>query len=239
MSQKHVIGIIGAMEIEVTELVHSMDPVHEQKKHGLTFYVGTLASQQAIVVKCGIGKVNAARTAQILIDEFAVTAIINTGIAGGLSPLLRVGDAVVATALVEHDFDLSIFGYARGNLQIGAKDQPTQFPADVPLSSTITDAAIRILGKEHVHRGIIATGDQFIAGQERKKALLHEFRATAAEMEGGAIAHTAFLSGIPFCVVRAISDLADGTAAASYDAFEAAAAHASATIVKRTLHTLS
>ncbi len=238
MSQKYIIGIIGAMDVEIAELTRAMDPVREQQKHGLTFYVGTLASQQAIVVKCGMGKVNAARTAQILIDEFAVTHIINTGIAGGLSPLLRVGDAVVATALVEHDFDLTIFGYAKGYLQVGEKDKPSQFPADPDLSAAIADAAVGILGENHVHRGIIATGDQFIADRAQKERLLHEFHATAAEMEGGAIAHTAYLSGVPFCVVRTVSDLADGTAAASYDAFETAAAHSSANIVKQTLLTL-
>ena len=226
------IAIIGAMDSELVTLLGALEDKQAESFCGLTFYTGKLKGQPAVLVKCGIGKVNAARCAQILLDRFDPEALINTGIAGGVGPGLHVGDIVVATGLVQHDYDISAFGYAKGNLGDRSHEkEPTVFWADERVAGAVTEAAEQVLGKDKLHRGLIATGDQFISGAEKKASIYGEFQALAAEMEGGAIAQVAALGHVPFAVIRAISDLADGTAAASYDAFEQAAADASAATV--------
>lgn len=238
MTREKPIGLIAAMDSELERLIGALDGRAEQVVHGLRFYTGTLRARPVVLLRCGIGKVNAARGAQILIDTFAPAAIINTGVAGGLAPGLHVGDTVVATGLVQHDFDVTAFGHVRGYLCTGEDDtKPTVFHADAALCAALTDAAQTVLGAAHVHAGIIATGDEFVSGAARKADLRETFGAAAAEMEGGAIAQVAQMSGVPFAVLRAISDLADGTAAESFDTFEAAAANASADTLLRALET--
>ena len=229
-------GIIAAMDSEMKSLASAMISRREEKIYGLIFYSGMLSGQPVVLVKCGIGKVNAARCAQILIDRYAPKAIINTGIAGGILPGLHIGDVVVASGLLQHDFDVSAFGHAKGYLCTGENDQePTVFHSDERLSDALSEAVAALLGKERLRRGIIATGYQFISSSD-KKAVIHElFGAAAAEMEGCAIAQTAFLCGVPFAVVRTISDLADGTASESYASFEEAAAKVSAEMVIQAL----
>ena len=230
------IGIIGAMHCELSLLLASMEQHAQAEFYGLSFHTGLLCGRQVVLVKAGIGKVNAARCTQLLIDHYHPAAIINTGIAGGLAPGLQVGDVVVADGLLQHDFDVTAFGHAKGYLCTGEDDQhPTVFHADRHISDTLAQAAQTVLPKERVHRGLIATGDQFISTREQKAALYDTFHAAAAEMEGGAIAQVAALSGVPFAVIRAISDLADGTAASAYDVFEQQAANHSAATVQQTL----
>ena len=154
--------------------------------------------------------------------------------------MLRVGDIVVAEGLVQHDFDVTAFGHVKGYLCTGEDDSaPTVFHTDKHISGALIKTAQAVLCKEKVHTGLIATGDRFISGRESKAVIYDTFHALAAEMEGGAIAQVAVLSGIPFAVIRAISDLADGTAAGSYDVFERQAANNSAATVKQTLHLLT
>lgn len=234
------IGIIGAMDSELSLLLASVKKHRQEDVYGLTFHIGVLSGQQIVLVKAGIGKVNAARCTQLLIDRYRPDAIINTGIAGGLSPELRVGDIVVAEGLLQHDFDVTAFGHAKGYLCSGGDDSvPTIFRADKLISDTLAEAARVVLCKEKVHTGLIATGDQFISGRESKAVIYDVFHASAAEMEGGAIAQVAALSDIPFAVIRAISDLADGTAVGAYDVFEQQTANNSAATVKQTLHLLT
>lgn len=231
-NKRKPIAIIGAMDSELVTLLGQLEEKQEEHFCGLTFYTGRLCGQFVVLVKCGIGKVNAARCAQILIDRFDPAALINTGIAGGVGPGLHVGDIVVATGLVQHDYDVTPFGYVKGNLcERDHADTPTVFQADEGVVAAVMEAAKEVLGAEKLHRGLIATGDQFIAGAAQKATIYREFQALAAEMEGGAIAQVAALGNVPFAVIRAISDLADGTAAASFDAFEQAAADASAATV--------
>ena len=236
MSSKQPVGVIGAMDSELASLIAALEGGEERKLHGLTFHTGTLEGRPVVLVKCGVGKVNAARTAQVLMDAFDPSALINTGIAGGLAPGLSVGDAVVADGLVQHDFDVTAFGHARGYLCTGGdSSRPTVFVPDQRVQDSLFQAACADLGQGHVHRGVVATGDQFISDRESKAAIWDQFHAYAAEMEGGAIAQAAALSGVPFGVIRVISDLADGTAPASFDQFEQETADRSADIVKRTL----
>ena len=240
LSDHEPIGIIGAMDSELSLLLASMEQRNQEILYGLSFHTGILYGRQLVLVKAGIGKVNAARCTQLLIDHYHPAAIINTGIAGGLAPGLQVGDIVVAEGLVQHDFDVTAFGHAKGYLCTGENPHvPTIFCTDKQLSDILVKAAKIILCSEKLHTGLIATGDQFISGHARKAVLYDTFHALATEMEGGAIAQVAALSGVPFAVIRAISDLADGTAAGSYDVFEQQAANNSAATVKQALHLLT
>ena len=239
-SGREPIGIIGAMDSELSLLLASMQQSSQEVLYGINFHTGILYDRQIVLVKAGIGKVNAARCTQLLIDHYHPAAIINTGIAGGLAPGLQVGDIVVAEGLVQHDFDVTAFGHVKGYLCTGEDDRiPTVFHTDKHISDTLIKTVQTVLCKEKVHKGLIATGDQFISGHESKAVIYDTFHALAAEMEGGAIAQVAALSGVPFAVIRAISDLADGTAAGSYDVFEQQAANNSAATVKQALRLLT
>lgn len=234
------IGVLGAMDVEVERLLSLLQAPETVRVGDLEFHRGTIGGQGAVVVKCGIGKVNAARYAQAMIDRFAPAALINTGIAGGLDARLSVGDVVIGTELVQHDFDVTGFGYAKGYLCTGENgDRPTIFHADRELTELVQQATTALIPKEHVWQGRVATGDLFVSGVEAKREIFDTFGAFAAEMEGAAIAQVAHFAGTPFVVLRAISDLADGTAAVSYETFERKAAELSASVVERVLHLLA
>ena len=226
------IGVIGAMDSELAALIAALTQPAQETVQGLVFRTGRLGAREVVLVRCGIGKVSAARCTQVLIDRFAPGAVINTGIAGGLASGLAVGDIVVADGLVQHDFDAAPIGFVRGCVCMGDPGAPTVFAPDAVLSALLAQTA----GAQRVHRGLVATGDQFISGAAAKAAIRRAFPAAmAAEMEGGAVAQAASMSGVPFAVVRAISDLADGTAAASFEQFEQHAADASAAAVLQAL----
>ena len=215
------IGIIGAMESEVHNLIARMEGITYHEKAGRRFAVGTLAGKDAVVVQSGIGKVAAAITAQILIDAFAVDALLNTGMAGGLDPRLAVKDLVIATAALQHDFDITAFGHARG-FMYGEDDQkPTLFVADTVLREKAKAAAAQVLpaGSKAID-GVIASGDIFVDDSTLKAQLRDGFGAAAAEMEGAAIAQTAVANGVPFVILRTISDLAEHQANVSFDELE-------------------
>ena len=214
-------GIIGAMESEVAHLIARMDNVTYQEKAGRRFAVGTLSGKEAVVVQSGIGKVAAAITAQMLIDDFGVDALLNTGMAGGLDSRLAVKDLVIATAALQHDFDITAFGHARGFLYGEDDTKPTLFVADKVLCEKAKIAAEQVLpaGSKAID-GIIASGDIFVDDSALKATLRDEFGAAAAEMEGAAIAQTAVANGIPFVILRTISDLAEHQANVSFDELE-------------------
>ena len=215
------IGIIGAMDSEVTNLIQRMESVIIEEYAGRRFVKGTLAGQPVVVVQSGIGKVAAAITAQMLIDGFGVDALLNTGMAGGLDSRLAVKDLVIATAALQHDFDISAFGHARG-FMYGEDDQkPTLFVADEALCAKAREAAARVLpeGSKSID-GIIASGDIFVDDSALKAQLRDGFGAAAAEMEGAAIAQTAVANGVPFVIIRTISDLAEHQANVSFDELE-------------------
>ena len=237
--QTERIAIIGAMDSEIASLLEAMEERREEAHWGLTFYLGRLEGRNIVLVKCGIGKVNAARCTQILLDLYAPSALLHTGIAGGIGPGLKVGDAVIAQGLIQHDFDATAFGYARGNIcDRSQRKEPSVFAADVEIMDALENAACQALGAERVHRGLVVTGDQFISGPVGKGELYQAFHGLAAEMEGGAVAQTATLGGGPFGVLRTISDLADGTAADITDDFERQTADISAAIIRATLKRL-
>ncbi|MBQ6622899.1 MAG: 5'-methylthioadenosine/adenosylhomocysteine nucleosidase [Mogibacterium sp.] len=231
-------GVLCAMDIELADLLASLEDPEVIEKAGYRFYEGTIGGSPIVLVKCGIGKVNAARGTQMLIDLFEPAAILNSGIAGGIGPGLHVGDIVIGTEFVQHDFDVTAFGHAKGFLCTDERDdEPTVFRADPEIVRRLRCAAedLAAAGGRSVHEGRIASGDQFIASLEAKAEIAGLFGAVAAEMEGAAIAQTAAYAGVPFAVLRVISDLGDGTAPESYETFEHEAADLSAAVICRYL----
>ena len=211
------IGIIGAMEVEVAILKEKMEDVRIIKKASMDFYEGTLAGKKAVVVRSGIGKVNAGICAQILADVFSVDAIINTGIAGSLNKDINIGDIVLSTDVVQHDMDATGFGYRK----VQIPQMPVFFfEADEKLRKLAKGVCQEVNPEIQVFEGRIASGDQFVCDQGVKDNIVKEFSAYAVEMEGAAIGQAAALNGIPFLIIRAISDKADNSANMDYPAFE-------------------
>ncbi len=229
-------GIIGAMDTEIQLIREKMDFCRTNSLYGLTFYQGRINGHDVVLAKCGIGKVNAARCAQILIDRSNPDFLINTGVAGGIGPDLMLGDLILSTDLVQHDFCMSALGCVDGCQTLeGPKDKPTLFRADEALLDRFEKIAREMTGEGAVHRGRIASGDTFIADRKSKESIYESFGALACEMEGAAIAQVAQAAGVPFLVVRAISDLADGSASESFASFEQRAAHLSADMLLKFL----
>ena len=223
------IGIIGAMELEVEELKSKMTLSNIRKRAGMEFFEGTLNGAEAVIVRSGVGKVNAAVCVQILADDFQVTHIINTGVAGSLNAKLDIGDILISRDALYHDVDAVIFGYQPGEIpQLGIRE----FPADERLALLAKASCERVNPGLHAVIGRVVSGDQFISKKEVKDRLISEFQGDCAEMEGAAIAHSAFLNHIPFVIIRAISDKADDSAQVEYPVFEKAAARHSARLVE-------
>ena len=215
-----MLGIIGAMEVEVKELREMMENPQAQTVAGMTFYQGTIKGKEVVVVRSGIGKVNAGICSQILVDRYQVEGIVNTGIAGSLKNEINIGDIVLATVAVQHDVDATGFGYPLGEIpQMGIKE----FPADENLRKLAEECSKKANPDIQVFCGRVASGDQFISSKEKKNWISENFDAFCTEMEGAAIAQAAYLNNIPYLVVRAISDKADDSANMDYSEFEAKA----------------
>ncbi len=217
----NTVGIIGAMDTEVRHLIAHLEHPQTETVAGRDFVSGTLAGHPVTVVRSGIGKVAAAITAQLLIDRFHVDILINTGMAGGLDSRLAVKDLVVGTAAVHHDFDLTAFGHAPGYLYGDDDTKPTAFTADDILVALALEAAAEVLpvGSKAI-TGLIASGDVFVDDSALKTRIITQFGAAATEMEGAAIAQTATDNGVPFLILRTISDLAEHQANVSFDELE-------------------
>lgn len=234
-----IIGIIGAMASEVELLTEQMEDKAVLRLAGIDFHYGLLEKRPAVVAQCGIGKVYAAMCAQAMIDKFHVEALINTGVAGGLHPALHIGDLVIGTDAVQHDFDLTSFGHAKGYMAGEETDKPTRYLSDSALITAFKAAADEVLDGHQYLEGTIASGDIFVADEALKRELRDRFQAAAAEMEGAAIAQAATANAVPFVVVRAISDLAGEEASVSSTEFEKEAAKTSARIVLGMLRRLA
>ncbi|MCL1955255.1 MAG: 5'-methylthioadenosine/S-adenosylhomocysteine nucleosidase [Brevinematales bacterium] len=231
-----MIGIIGAMENEVSLLCETMGKFSVQKTGEFEFNTGKIEGKDVTVLRCGIGKVNAAVGCALLIQQFKPSCIINTGSAGGIHSELKVGDAVISTGLLYHDVDVTAFKYAPGQLP----GQPQIFPADEKLIKIAEDAvdelkAENVLPASFTHRrGIIGSGDIFMHEPERINAVRRLFPdAAAVEMEGAAIAHCCRLFSVPVLVIRALSDIAGTESPVSFDEFLPIASKHSAHIVMR------
>lgn len=229
------IGIIGAMDEEVDILVELMDVKEAIEKASLKFYKGTLEGKDIVLVRCGIGKVNSALCAQILISEFNVDAVVNTGVAGALHSDLDVYDIVISTDAIQYDFDTTVFGYKKG--VIPRMDNST-FIADERLVKAALESSLEETKTHKVVKGRVVTGDMFISSKELKDELVNDFDAYCGEMEGAAIAHVCSLNKVPFVIIRAMSDKADGTADVVYEEFVQDAAHNSKDIVLNMLKSI-
>ena len=209
-----MIGIIGALDIELERLIDAMqEPVHREIS-GVPFTCGKLLGTDVVIARAGVGKVNAAVCAQTMALIYEPELIINSGVSGALSPELHVGDVVIGTDVVQHDVDTTAMGDEPGF--VSTVDR-LSFPLD-NFASTAIAAAAEELGIRAV-RGRIASGDQFVASTERKEEIVRLFSAVTCEMEAGAIAHVCFLNRIPCAVIRSISDGGNEEAPMSYEEF--------------------
>ena len=222
-------GIIGAMEEEIILLKEKMEIEVVVKKASMEFYQGTLNGKEVVLVKSGIGKVNAGLCAQILVDVFNVNRLINTGIAGSLKAEINIGDIVLSSDALQHDMDARAFGYARGEIP---RMDTLSFPADPELIGMAKAACEDVNPEIRVFVGRVVTGDQFVAGRETKEEIASWTDGYCTEMEGAAIAQAAYLNKVPFVIVRAISDKADDSASMDYPEFEKQAIEHSVRLVE-------
>ena len=229
-SERQPIGIITAMSNELKMLLDKAEISETKTIGGVDYNIGKLEGQDVVLVQGGIGKAMAAAGTTVLINEFNVKSIIFTGIAGGVGDEVKVLDEVIATDLVFYDYGNQTNDGFVWNAE-GGINEDGSIPVDEELSQKAYDAAISVLGEEHVFQGRIATGDQFVASSEYVTYLQNEFDAIACEMEGAAVARIAAQYEVPCCVIRAMSDKADGVAHDTYENFGDTAADNSAKIV--------
>lgn len=209
------IGIIGAMAVEVQMLKDIMENINVSKISGIEYYLGTISGVEVVVAQAGVGKVNAAVCAEAMILTYEPSAIINIGVAGGLSATLKVGDIAVADTVAEHDMDTSALGDPVGFI---TGIDLVNIPCAEWVTKMLSEAAKTIDGINTVC-GPIVSGDQFISSKEKKTYLVNQFGAVATEMEGASIGHVCYMNAVPFGVLRAISDGADDEADMSFNEF--------------------
>lgn len=230
-----MIGIIGAMDEEVEQIVQVMGVEKEEVKASMTFKAGKLEGKEVVIVRSGIGKVNAAVCTQILVDDFGVDYVINTGIAGSLNAKIDIGDIVISSDVLHHDVDATGFGYAVG--QIPRMDT-LSFQADEQLIELAKAACKKVVPSIGAHVGRVVSGDQFISDKAIKDKITANFKGYCTEMEGAAIAQAAYLNKVPFLILRAISDKADDSATVDYPTFEKQAIANSVLLIKELVATI-
>ena len=223
------IGIIGAMEVEVNTLIAATDVKEIREIGDTTYYSGTMNGRNVVIAQCGMGKVHAGVCAQNMITLFDAKYVINTGTSGSLDDRLDIGDLVISTDAVQHDFDASPLGYEKGEIPYTGK---YSFEADSGMIELAVRAAAECAPEVNVMQGRICSGDQFINSEEQKTAITTQFGGLCCEMEGGAVAQVCYLNHTPFVIIRAMADKADGTLPPDYPAFERMAALRSASIVE-------
>ncbi|WP_151734789.1 5'-methylthioadenosine/adenosylhomocysteine nucleosidase [Paenibacillus tengchongensis] len=226
-------GIIGAMDEEIALLLERMEDSGSAVKAGITYYTGRLLGKPVVVCKSGVGKVNAAVTTQILLDTFGVNRVLFTGVAGALHPELEIGDIVISESCMQHDMDVTPLGYPKGVIPY---QETSVFKADPPLTA-LAEEACRALNCRYV-TGLVLSGDQFIASGEAVLQLREELGGACAEMEGAAVGQVCFMNGVPFVIIRSMSDKADGSAHLNYRDFTETAARNSCAILEYMLQAL-
>ena len=221
------IGLIGAMDQEIDRLKASIDKVTVEVIAGFEFYSGQIGGVDVVLLKSGIGKVNAAIGTSLLIDRYAPTCIINTGSAGGFDPELQVGDLVISDEVRHHDVDLTVFGYEMGQ----CARMPAAYASD-PLMIELAEAQIGKIAAVNTKRGLIATGDTFMSDPVRVDEVRKHFpQMKAVEMEAAAIAQTCYRFDLPFVIIRSLSDIAGQNSDVSFEAFLETASENSAQLV--------
>jgi adenosylhomocysteine nucleosidase len=228
------IGLIGAMDEEIKLLLAGMEDSEEITKAGIRFVRGFFHGKSVVVCKSGVGKVNAAMTTQILIDQFGASKVLFTGVAGALHPDLDIGDIVISTKCIQHDMDVSALGYARGIIPY---QEISIFPADEQLV-TLAEKACREISIGKYLLGIVLSGDQFIANRDIVALLHNEMGGACVEMEGAAVAQVCFMNNIAFVIIRSMSDKADGSAHMNYAEFTRASSQRSHAILEHMIRQL-
>ena len=234
MENKGPIGVIGAMTVEVKGLIAQMEHDRTQETAGLVFHRGLLGGVDCVVAKCGAGKVNSAVCAQVMITQYAPRLVINVGVAGGMD--VGIGDLVVASQCVQHDFDTTPLGEPQSQLTICRGEGEESFVmlnSDQAASALLLEEARQIYGGAHL--GVIATGDSFVADPAKGRQLRRQFGAKAVEMEGASIAQACYMNSVPFAILRAVSDNANDDSPADFPAFVQACAEKSARLLAKAL----
>lgn len=230
-----MIGIIGAMQVEVEDLLAEMQDSRDETVSGIDFYSGTLSGVPCVVAQSGIGKVAAAVCAQTMLLRYQPKVLLCEGVAGGIGSEVHIGDLVVATALVQHDMDTTALGDPAGYISGLGK---VELPVPAALVRCIA-ACAREFYDGHVCQGIIATGDQFIADNQKMHSIAGAFGAIACEMEGGAIAQACCMAGVAYAVLRTISDNGDDDASVDFPTFAAETAHKNTALLLKLLPQLA
>lgn len=215
-----MIGIIGAMDEEVKELLENVEVKEVFKVARMEFVRGIMSGKEIVIVRSGIGKVNAAVCTQILVDRYGIDAVINTGIAGSLNKDIDIADIVLSKDVLHHDMDATGFGYELGQIP---RMEVKSFVADERLVECARTSVEELFPDTKAHIGRVVSGDQFVSDNAKKAFIVENFAGYCTEMEGAAIAQTAYLNNIPFLVIRAISDKADNSATMDYSEFESIA----------------
>ena len=239
-NKKEYIGIISALDTEIDIFLDEAKIEREEEIGGVIYNVGTLANKNVVITKAGVGKIRSSSAVTAMINNYNITKVIFTGIAGGLLDSEKVLDVVIATKLVEHDYgmlDNDGFVWTSGDPGISKSDGDYYY-CDTNLVNLAFDMAKSVVGDSHVFKGVIATGDQFIANEEYVNKLRNDFDAYACEMEGASIAVVCTNYNIPFVVIRTLSDKADGLAHETYENFGDEAAEKSSYIVINMLNFL-
>ena len=218
-----MIGIIVAEEKELLEVKKIMNNLREKYIYEKIFYIGSIEEKEVVLVKSNVGKVNSARVTQLLIDYFNIDLVINVGTAGSVDNSLEIGDVVVATELVQYDFDVTPFGRKLGEIE------------NIGESIKVDEKLLKLFDNINVRKGIIASGDKFIVNREDKDNIRNIFKALAIEMEGASIAQVCYLDKIPFLVIRSITDKLDGSSKVDFEKFLESSSKVVANILKELL----
>lgn len=228
------LGIIGAMTVEIEALLQAAEIEKTERFCSMEFHSGTLSGVPIVAVICGAGKVNSALSAQVLIDHYHPRGVLNIGVAGGLAGV-KIGDVVIATHCVQHDYDITSAGnHPMGEIPLpGSAGYVVEIPCDAHLSEVLAKGAQSLYGK--VWRGPIVTGDQFIADSAKARQLHEQFGALACEMEGASIAHACLLNGLPCAVLRTISDNGNDDAVVDFPSFAAQSARQAQQLLTRVI----
>ena len=205
------IGIVVAMDEEKAEIEKLISNKEIKKTNNLKFIIGKIKDKNIVLIQCGVGKVNAARTTQKLIDKFNVTTIINVGVAGAINSNLKIGDVIIAKKVIQHDFDITAFGHNKGYIT----DVGEGIESDKNLLEKVKEISQDNSYKTKI--GIIATGDIFCTDIKMKEKINNKFNADVVDMECGAIAQVSFLENIPFLAIRSVSDIPNGDNAKTFD----------------------
>ncbi len=230
-----MIGIIGAMDIEVNGIIDKMTDKQSQTISGTTFTSGKIGGTDCVTAKCGIGKVNAAVATQTMILQYQPSCIINTGIGGSTSMETHIGHVIIAKNVVQHDMDTTAIGDEPATLFL-PNENIIYIPCDNHLIEQLK-AACESIGEKNYAIGTVATGDSFISGNDKRISLHTRFKALACEMEGGSIGQVCYINRIPFAVLRSISDsMSDRDDAVEYSVFSKSAAQKSIEIITAFLH---